>query len=187
MKNSVYGRMYEIREDYDQLLEYLYNNEYDLPILMDDEATIDEIDKEIYKDIFRGMEFELTDIAETIGKILVEIEGDAMKLKVESTRLKEKAEEYMRKSENLKLYLKETMEHTGQTKLKGDLFQFSVCKNGGKQGVEYDENIDNIPNYFRKEKRIVTVDVDKIREALLNGEKLGFAELKARGTHLRIK
>lgn len=181
--NNLYGRLYEIKEDYTQIMDFLYND-----VIPKDMSTLSNADKDVIAEILGGMNVEITDIAEDIGKIVRELETDAEKIKSEANRLYEKSVTYSNRALSLKEYLKETMEFTGNTKIKGDLFTFSVCKNGGKQPFEYTvDDIEDIPAEYKKTKTVVEADVEKIRQSLSEGEVLDFAVLKPRGTHLRIK
>ena len=153
--NNLYGRLYEIKEDYTQIMDFLYND-----VIPKDISTLSNTYKEVIAEILGGMNVEITDIAEDIGKIIRELEADAEKIKNEANRLYEKSVTYSNRALSLKEYLKETMELTGNTKIKGDLFTFSVCKNGGKQPFEYTiDDIEDIPAEYKKTKTVVEADV----------------------------
>jgi hypothetical protein len=79
----------------------------------------------------------------------------------------------------LLLVMRDTL---NQRKIQTDLHTFTICKNGGKQGVDI---FAEVPDSFQR--IIYEPDTDKIREALENGEDLPFARLRERGEHVRIK
>ena len=73
-------------------------------------------------------------------------------------------------------------EKLNERKITSDFHTFTVCKNGGKQGVNI---FAEVPDNFQRV--IYEPDTDKIRDALEAGEDLPFAKLLERGEHVRIK
>ena len=74
------------------------------------------------------------------------------------------------------------MKFTGKTKFTTNLFSFNIAKNGGKQQLTIDGDV---PKEYTR--TITENDIDKIRQALENGENLPFAYLEPRGESLRIR
>lgn len=70
----------------------------------------------------------------------------------------------------------------GKKHIDGEFRKFSIVNNGGKQPMVIDGDV---PESYQK--IIYDIDKDKIRAALEKGEKLVFAHLEPRGTHLSIK
>lgn len=82
--------------------------------------------------------------------------------------------------------MKTYMECTNQSKLSTTSgWVLAVQKNGGKQAVELNCPVDQLPKRFTKVK--VEPDMDAIRAAIEGGEELEFAVMHPRGTHLRIR
>lgn len=77
------------------------------------------------------------------------------------------------------------MRAIGKTKFKTALFSFGIQKNGGLQPISVKVEPEELPERFQRVE--VKVNNDAIRKALLNGEKLDFAQLEERGESLRIR
>ena len=61
--NNLYGRLYEIKEDYTQIMDFLYND-----VIPKDMSTLSNTDKDVIAEILGGMNVEITDI-EVIGNV----------------------------------------------------------------------------------------------------------------------
>ncbi len=106
--------------------------------------------------------------------------------KAEADRLAKLAESDIKAVEFLKARLKTYLETTNRQKLRTKRFNISVCANGGKAPLRFDNTPpEQMPERFKR----VTVEADKeaIRTALEAGELLSFAHLAERENHLRIK
>lgn len=163
-------KLYELKENYKQIAEYLYEEEIDntqLEILL---SLIDEA---------------IEEKANNYAKIIQELEYDILKIKSEEDRLAMRRKALEARQEIMKQSLKTTMEEINKPKFKTALFNFSICTNGGKQPIEYKKDIDlkNLEERFIKPE----LNKDEVRVALEDGEYLEFAKLMPRGTHLRIK
>lgn len=87
----------------------------------------------------------------------------------------------------LKHRLKQHMELTGQKKIEtASGRSVTISNNGGALPLEMDTTVDPRTVDPRFQKVILTLDNENIRKALVAGEKLEFASIKPRGTHLRI-
>ena len=106
--------------------------------------------------------------------------------KAEADRLAKLAESDIKAVEFLKGRLKTYLEATNQQKLRTKRFNISVCANGGKAPLRFDNTPpEQMPERF---KRVFTeADKEAIRTALEAGEELSFAYLAERESHLRIK
>lgn len=164
------SNLYELKENYKRLSDMLYE---------------EDIDEQCILDTLEGIEGEIEDKADNYAKIIQDLIGDANKVKEEKIRLEARQKMFEDRIDILKNRLKEMMEETGKTKFATELFSFNICNNGGKQPVEYSENI----NINELEKRFTKLELnkDEVRVALEDGEYLKFAKLLDRGTHLRIK
>lgn len=106
--------------------------------------------------------------------------------KAEAERLAKLAESDIKAVEFLKGRLKTHLEATEQQKLRTKRFNITVCANGGKPPLHFDNTPpEQMPERFKR----VTVEPDReaIRTALEAGEELSFAYLAERESHLRIK
>ena len=74
------------------------------------------------------------------------------------------------------------MDAAGKDSIPAGEYTLKIAKNGGLQPMKIDGEV---PDSFMKV--IYEPDNSKIREALKNGENLGFAHLEERGRHLNIK
>lgn len=110
----------------------------------------------------------------------VEARGNARQQEME--RIKALATSDFNTVAKLKQRLKVHLEVLGRLKVQTPRFAVSVCKNGGVQPIEIDE--DGVPQNFLK--WVSSPDGEKIREQLKAGP-LDFARLQERGSHLRVK
>ncbi len=154
--------IYEITNDYLQLMQ-----------MMEDP----EMDPQTLADTMEGIEGELEVKAENCGKVLRNLEGNIEALKSEEERFKKRRQALENNAKRLKLALQGAMEVTGKTKIKTDLFSFSIRKNA--PAVVMDEPyIENVPERFLKYSD-PTINRTAIKEAIQNGEDLeGLAHLE---------
>lgn len=116
------------------------------------------------------------------------IEGEAAVAKATAEQFQMKARTRENSVKRLKDRIKLFMENTRQqkaTSAKG--FVLAIQNNGGKTPLDIDESTrpESVPEKFQRV--TVTIDADKVREALEAGEELSFARLQPRGSHLRIR
>ncbi len=161
--------LYELNDQYMQLLAMLEDPD---------------CDPEILADTFEGLEGEIADKLDSYEIIIKELEADREKIGKEIDRLDKIDLHLSRNIDRMKSAIMLTMQVTGCRKLPTEHFQFSIVKNGGKQGMEVDD-LENIPKEYIK--MVPKPDSEKIREVLESGETLTFARLKERGKQLRVK
>lgn len=159
--------IYELKENWKQVAEMLYE---------------EEIDEQCVLDTLESIEGEIEDKADGYAKIIKEFEHLRDSRKAEAKRLNESANSLDNRIKFLKDSLFNVMKETGKTKFNTELFSFNICKNGGKQALTIDGEV---PEEYTKV--IIENDNDKIRQALEDGEKLPFAHLEPRGESLRIR
>ncbi len=159
------SNLYQLTSDYNSVLNMLYD---------------EEVDEEMILDTLEGIEGEIEDKADGYAKIIKELLGDAEKIKSEKQRLEARQKSFENRAKLLKNNLQEVMTKIGKTKFKTELFSFNIQKNGGKQALTIDGEV---PDTYKK----LVDDLDKIRQALENGENLPFAHLEPRGESLRIR
>lgn len=91
------------------------------------------------------------------------------------------------KAKYLKRRLHEFMSLHQIRKLDTDNSRLSICANGGKLPLILKQGVrpEDVPESMRRIE--VTIDNDKVRDAIEKGVELDFAMLGERGEHLRIK
>lgn len=161
------SNLYELSNNYETILNMLYDEDVDLQMVLDTAEAI---------------EGEIEDKADGYAKIIKELESKQNARKEEAKRLTESAKVFENRVKALKNNLYNAMKATGKTKFATDLFSFNIAKNGGKQTLTIDGDV---PEEYTK--TIVENDTDKIRADLEAGKELPFAHLEPRGESLRIK
>lgn len=106
--------LYELTDEYRQLLE-----------MMEDES----VDQEVLKDTLEGLDGELEIKAENYAKVIAELGGKVDVLDREIERLKGKKEVIGNNINRIKQQLENSMIDTGKRKFKTDLFSFGIQKN----------------------------------------------------------
>ena len=144
-----------------------------------------EVDEQMLNDTLESVNMEIEDKADAYAKIMQELEADADKLKGEIERLQARKKTITNNIERIKKSLKESMESTGKTKFKTDLFSFNIAKNGGKAPLILDVPEKDVPRDWCKAEW--KPDMDIIRQSIEDGEDIDFAQIGERGTSLRIK
>lgn len=162
--------LYELKQDYLYLLSLAEDPETDPTALMD---------------TLEGLTGEIEDKAEGYACVIRELEAETAKFKAESDRLATHALTLSNRVRAIKLSLLNAMDEMGIGKIQTEHFKVSIAKNGGKQPMYVDSNIDAIPEEYIVRKP--EPDKEKIRQALDAGQELEFARLLERGTHLSIR
>ena len=154
--------LYEITNDYMQLMQ-----------MMEDP----EMDPQTLSDTMEGIEGELEVKAESYAKVMKNLEADVVGIKAEIDRLSERKKTIENNIKKMKETLQFAMETTGKTKFKTELFSFGIRKNA--PAVVMDEPyIENVPERFLKYSD-PTINRSAIKEAIQNGEDLeGVAHLE---------
>lgn len=163
-------RMYELTEQYEEIMSLLYDGETDEQTIMD---TLESIEGEI------------EDKADNYAKIIKNMLADAEAVKKEKDRLQARQYSLENKAKWLKDTLQANLEFIGKTKFKTALFSFSVSKNGGKQPLTITDNIEEIPGKYLIPLNPV-VNKEAVR-ALLQEKEVEWAKLEPYGTHLNIR
>lgn len=160
--------LYELRENWKQVSDMLYE---------------EEIDEQCILDTLESIEGEIEDKADNYAIIIKELLGDAEVCKQEKLRLEARQKSFENRAKLLKDRLEEVMKETGKTKFKTAKFSFGIQKKGGLAPLWIDEDYSNIPQKYLK----VEPDNTKIRQALDSGENIIFAHYEERGESLRIR
>ncbi|MGO5547959.1 siphovirus Gp157 family protein [Lachnospiraceae bacterium LCP19S3_B12] len=162
--------LYELTDQYQSIMNMLYDGETDEQLVMD---TLESIDGEI------------EDKADNYAKIIRMMLADAEILKDEETRLYARRKSLEMRAQRMKDNLQANLEFIGKTKFKTALFSFSVAKNGGKQPLEITENLGEIPGKYLIPQPPVP-DKEAIRQLLAEKE-VDWAHLAPYGKHLNIR
>lgn len=162
--------IYEITNDYLQLMQ-----------MMEDP----ELDPKTLADTMEGIEGELEDKADNYARVMKNMEADLNGIKAEIERLSTRKKTIENNIKRMKEALQFSMETTGKTKFKTELFSFGIRKNA--PAVVMDEPyIENVPERFLKYSD-PTINRSAIKEAIQNGEDLeGLAHLES-STSLSIR
>lgn len=162
--------IYEITNDYLQLMQ-----------MMEDP----ELDPQTLADTMEGIEGELEDKADNYARVMKNMEADLNGIKAEIERLSTRKKTIENNIKRMKEALQFSMETTGKTKFKTELFSFGIRKNA--PAVVMDEPyIENVPERFLKYSD-PTINRSAIKEAIQNGEDLeGLAHLE-QSTSLSIR
>lgn len=146
------------------------------------EIATDGTDPQLFDDTLEALTGDLE--AKSAGYVAV-----MEQLKMEADKAEEIVKRYQAAKiarENAIKRMKErlliAMDALGKKELPAGDFTIKIQKNGGKQPLTI---TGDVPESFSKV--IVEPDNEKIREALANGEELGFAHLEERGRHVVIK
>ena len=154
--------IYEITNDYLQLMQMMEDSE---------------LDPQTLADTMEGIEGELEDKADNYARVMKNMEADLNGIKAEIERLSTRKKTIENNIKRMKEALQFSMETTGKTKFKTELFSFGIRKNA--PAVVMDEPyIENVPERFLKYSD-PTINRTAIKEAIQNGEDLeGLAHLE---------
>lgn len=151
--------LYELTDDFLKLLT-----------LADDENE----DIEVILSTIEGVDYEIEQKAEGYAKVMKELEARGEALKKEEERLANRRKSIEANITRMKQALQQSMEATGKTKFKTELFSFNVQNN--PPSLVLDKPLEDIPDKFLIPQE-PKVDNATIKELLKNGEKLDFAHL----------
>ncbi|MFA5135711.1 MAG: siphovirus Gp157 family protein [Patescibacteria group bacterium] len=126
--------------------------------------------------------------ADGYAALIANLEALAAARKAEAKRLQERAQVPENQANRLRERMLQFMQKFDIQKIEAPRFTLTRCANGGLQGMEVEpfppkEATDN-PRFYPP---VPTLDKKEVRKALEAGESLGWARLKERGEHLKIK
>lgn len=162
--------LYEMTEDYETVLNMLYDPE---------------VDEDVIFDTLEGIEGEIEDKADGYAKLIMELKADAQKIKDEEQRLYARRISIENRQKRILQTLQANLEFIGKTKFKTDLFSFNVQKNGGLQPMAITGGLTDIPEEFLIPQDPVP-DKKAIREYLKENS-ASWAHLEPYGRTLRIR
>jgi len=126
---------------------------------------MDELDENVWLDTLESLEGEIEEKADGYAKVITNLTADIEPLDKEIKRLQAKKQVIQNKITGLKESLQESMQATGKTKFKTDLYSFNVQKNPASVEV-LDENK-------------IYIDYFKVEQVRKLDKKLLLADLKA--------
>ena len=144
-----------------------------------------DLDPQTLADTMEGIEGELEVKADGYAKVIRNMEADIEAIKSEVNRLTDRRKTIEKNIQTLKLALQKSMEITGKTKFKTELFSFGI-RNNAPSVIMDETDIRKIPSEYLRI-RDPEVDKSKLKDALKNGIDLsGVAHLES-STSLSIK
>jgi len=132
--------LYELTNDWMQLLHMLE----------------DGADEDVINDTLEGLDYEIEQKADGYAKVIRALEADAAAYKTEIDRMTDRKRTIENNIDRMKKNLQATMELTGKTKFKTDLFSFNVQNNAPSVVIDA-EDVNDIPIEYL----IVEAKVDK--------------------------
>lgn len=145
-------------------------------------ASDPEIPPEAIADTLEGIEGEIELKAQSYAIIIKELEGEAVKLKTEETRLLSKRKSLENNIKRIKDNLFNAMKITGKEKFKTDLFSFGIQKSPAKLVID-DSSL--IPEKYYVE-QAPKLDEQRLKSDLKSGIECKYAHLE-QGEHVRIR
>lgn len=153
-------KLYELTEMYRSIAE----------LIGDEEVGKEELEKALSQ-----IEDNIEIKAENIAKLMKSIDGEAIALKTEESRLANRRRALENKYSNIKNYLETQLEIMKVDKIKTPLFTVALQNN--KPSVDIKDE-DLIPDDFKKTSTIVSISKDEIFAALKEGIEVPGAEIK---------
>lgn len=152
--------IYELTDDYKQLLAL---------------AEDPDVDPEILADTMEGLAGAIEDKADGYAKVLTQVNSDAASIGLEIDRLQGKKKALENNARRIKETLQMTMELTGKRKFKTQLFSFGIQKNPASLKLDVDDIA--VPKEFRIPQPD-KVDKDAIKKALKGGAEFDWCHLE---------
>lgn len=159
--------LYELTNQYEFLMNCLYDEDYD------EETLIDTLE---------GIEGEIEDKADGYARILKQMEKDAAAYKEEEERMAALRRTLENRHKFLKDRLYQMMKATGKAKFKTNLFSFGIQKNPPSLVID---NPDDIPRKYMIPQE-PKVDTAAIKDLLKTGTTVSFAHLE-QGERVNIR
>lgn len=144
-----------------------------------------ELDPQTLADTMEAVEGELEVKAENYAKVIANLTADLNAIKVEIDRLTERKKTIENNIKNMKNALQDSMEATGKTKFRTELFNFGIRNNQPAVVIDVDSVFD-IPEDYLKYKD-PEVDKRKLKEALQMGVDVGGVAHLEKSSSLVIK
>lgn len=143
----------------------------------------DGADAEVFAEALNSINGELTEKLENYAAVIKNIESDIAGLKSEEQRLAERCKSMESNVKRMKESMRDAMVVAGQTKIKGQKFNFNIQKNRPSLYV-LDENL--IPRQYVEVVHELKIDKKAILSDLKNGVAIDGVEIQ-QGESIRIK
>lgn len=169
------GDYLRLKNDLDEVIDDVSDGEPTEAVL----ALIESIEKDIItNEVEREHKFD------SYCSLIRHYQGMGKLASEEAERIARRATAYAKKQQWLKDRLKLVMEAMGQTKVQTATNTVRIQTNGGLQGVTVQVSPDALPPEFQK----VTINpnLEALRKALLEGNRINGCMLVPKGNHLRI-
>ena len=157
----------------------LYDIESDFLALY--ELATTEGDEQAFLDTLEALKGELEVKAGGYVHVIKQLEMEADECDKVIDAFKAKKATRTNNVKRMKEALMQAMDIAGVDKLPAGEYTIKIAKNGGLQPLV----LGDVPDNYMKVK--LEPDTEKIRDALAEGQELGFARLEERGRHLCIK
>lgn len=139
--------------------------------------------EEAFVEALNAIDGELAEKLESYAKVIKNVESDIAGIKTEKDRLGERQKAMESSIKRMKENMQFAMVTAGQTKVKGEKFNFTVQKNPPSLKV-LDENL--IPQDFVSIERVKNIDKKAILTELKNGVEIAGVEI-SQGESIRIR
>ena len=140
-------------------------------------------DEEIFAEALAKNEMDLSEKLEGYAMVIRNIESDVVGLKAEEKRLADRRKTMENGIKRMKENMQYAMTSTGEKKIKGEKFTFTIQKNPPALKL-VDEKL--IPREFVSVSTLETIDKKAIMERLKNEEEVPGAQI-SQGESLRIR
>lgn len=148
-----------------------------------DMADDPDTDPQAFFDTMEGIEGEIEDKADGYACVIAKLNGEAKAIKEQEERLSKRRKAIEGNIKHMKDVLQDAMEETGKTKFKTTLWSFGIQNNPASVVIDTDD-MDAVPCIYVKTVR--EFDKSAIKDAIKNGEDIGFAHLEqTRGLRIR--
>lgn len=145
------------------------------------ELATTEGDEQAFTDTLEALKGELEVKAGGYVHVIKQLEMEADECDKVIDAFKAKKATRANNVKRMKDALMQAMDIAGVDKLPAGEYTLKIAKNGGLQPLV----LGDVPDNYMKVK--LEPDTEKIRDALAEGQELGFARLEERGRHLCIK
>ena len=138
---------------------------------------------EVFAEALQSVDGELTEKLENYASVIKNIESDIVGIKAEEGRLAERRKAMENSIKRMKENMQSAMEVAGQTKVKGEKFNFTVQKNPPSLKV-LDENL--VPREYVEVEEVIKIDKKAILHELKAGVEISGVEIQ-QGESIRIR
>jgi chromosome segregation ATPase len=161
-------KLYQLTDQYQNLLD-------DITDCTDDGVAFEDLASRL-----EMLEGDIAEKLEACAKMLRALDARAKTFKAEESFFKNKAKSANKSAEGLESYIQLQMEKIGMEEVKGKTLKIKLCRNGNPSLICDGE----VPEEYTVPQPSEP-DNERIRQELMDGNELGFANLKY-GKHIRI-